>query len=180
MNRMRSAARADRGIYEVRKETGLSSLQQLGGTVAFAAETLTIDTPGAPEFIDLTAEVMRVVAQSGVRTGQVTVFSRHTTAAIKINEAEPLLLADMRDFLSRIAPPDALYRHNDFDVRTVNMCEGECANGHAHCQHLLLSTSETIPVVDGQLMLGIWQRIFLVELDRARPRQVVVQVVGGR
>ncbi len=58
------------------------------------------------------------------------------------------------------------------------MCEGECANGHAHCQHLLLSTSETIPIVEGRPALGIWQRIFLVELDRARPRQVIIQVVG--
>jgi secondary thiamine-phosphate synthase enzyme len=158
----------------------LTIFQPVGGTVAFAAETLTIETPGAPEFVDLTPDVERVVAASGARCGQVTVFSRHTTAAIKINEAEPLLLDDMRDFLSRVAPPEASYRHNDFSVRTVNMCEGECANGHAHCQHLLLSTSETIPIVDGRLALGIWQRVFLLELDRARPRQVIVQVVGER
>lgn len=158
----------------------MTIVQQRGGAVAFASEQLTYNTPGAPEFVDLTDEVRRIVAESGARQGQVTVFSRHTTAAIKINEAEPLLLEDMRDFLRRIAPPDAAYRHNDFDVRTVNMCEGECANGHAHCQHLLLSTSETIPIVDGEVALGMWQRIFLVELDRPRPRQVLIQVMGER
>lgn len=158
----------------------MSFVQQLGGTLTFAAETLHIQTPGAPEFVDLTDDVYRIVAESGVRSGQVTVFSRHTTAAIKINESEPLLLDDMRDFLTRIAHPEAKYRHNDFNVRTVNMCEGECANGHAHCQHLLLSTSETIPVIDGQPALGIWQRVFLLELDRPRPRQVVIQVFGER
>ena len=156
------------------------SVLQRSGTVAFATEMLDIQTPGAPEFVDLTDEVRRVVAESGIREGQVTVFSRHTTAAIKINEAEPLLMDDMRDFLRRIAPADGEYRHNDFDVRTVNMCEGECANGHAHCQHLLLATSETIPVVGGYPALGMWQRVFLLELDRARPRQVIIQVFGER
>lgn len=59
------------------------------------------------------------------------------------------------------------------------MEEEECPNGHAHCQHLLLSTSETIPVLEGRFVLGVWQRIFLVELDRPRSREVVVQVLGA-
>jgi secondary thiamine-phosphate synthase enzyme len=58
------------------------------------------------------------------------------------------------------------------------MTEDECPNGHAHCQHLLLGTSETIPIVDSELLLGRWQRIFLIELDRPRERQVFVQVQG--
>ena len=58
------------------------------------------------------------------------------------------------------------------------MEEDECANGHAHCQHLFLSTSETVPIIDGQLALGRWQRLFLIELDRPRDRKVMVNVVG--
>ncbi len=133
---------------------------------------------GAPEFIDITDDVLAAVETSGVREGAVTVFSRHTTAAIKINENEPLLLEDMARFLERSAPREADYRHNDFVIRTVNMTEDECPNGHSHCQHLLLSASETVPICDGAALLGRWQRIFLIELDRPRLREVVIQVHG--
>ncbi len=144
-----------------------------------AGHTLSIYTNRAPGFFDITAEVMDAVGESSVRDGLVLVYSRHTTAAIKINEHEPLLIDDMEDFLKRIAPPDDYYRHNDFDLRTTNMTPDEHPNGHAHCQHLLLSASETIPIVDGRLDLGRWQRIFLVELDRPRPREVFVKVLGA-
>jgi len=133
---------------------------------------------GAPEFIDITADVVSAVTASGIREGTVVVFSRHTTAAIKINENEPLLLRDMARFLEEAAPREANYRHNDFVIRTANMTEDECPNGHAHCQHLLLGASETIPVSDGKPLLGRWQSIFLIELDRPRMREVVVQVQG--
>jgi len=133
---------------------------------------------GAPEFIDITSDVLRAVSAAGIAQGSVTVFSRHTTAAVKINENEPLLLEDMACFLRRAAPEDDTYRHNDFTVRTENMTEDECPNGHAHCQHLLLAASETIPVCDGKPLLGRWQRVFLVELDHPRPREVVIQVQG--
>jgi len=137
-----------------------------------------VTTERAPQFIDITDEVQKKVEESGVRDGIVTVFCRHTTAAIRINENEPLLLLDMEEFLKRVAPRDLYYRHNDFSIRTHNMTEDECPNAHAHCQHLLLGASETIPVEDGKLLLGRWQRIFLVELDRPREREVYVQVLG--
>lgn len=137
-----------------------------------------VTTERAPQFIDITDEVQKKVEESGVQDGIVTVFCRHTTAAIRINENEPLLLLDMEEFLKRVAPRDLYYRHNDFSIRTHNMTEDECPNAHAHCQHLLLGASETIPVEDGKLLLGRWQRIFLVELDRPREREVYVQVLG--
>ncbi|RLE30391.1 YjbQ family protein [Candidatus Acetothermia bacterium] len=135
-------------------------------------------TERAPQFIDITDLVQDKVAESGVREGTATVFCRHTTAAIRINEHEPLLLSDMEEFLKRVAPRELYYRHNDFSIRTENMTEDECPNAHAHCQHLLLGASETIPIVDGRLTLGRWQRIFLVELDRPREREVLVHVQG--
>ncbi len=136
-------------------------------------------TSRAPEFIDITDDVREVVRRSGLMYGFVIVFSRHTTAAIRINEAEPLLLQDMEALLARMAPPGIYYRHNDVSVRTVNLTEGEDLNGHAHCQHLLLGASEAIPVEEGEMLLGCWQRIFLVELDCPREREVIVQVCGG-
>jgi secondary thiamine-phosphate synthase enzyme len=141
-------------------------------------EALEFETTAAPGFHDITDEIIAILTDSAVRFGQVTVFSSHTTAAIRINENEPLLLRDMARTLRQIAPSNAYYEHNDFDRRTVNMNEDECANGHAHCQHLFLSTSETIPVVDGLLALGTYQRIFLIELDHPRLRRVLVSIVG--
>ncbi len=141
-------------------------------------ETLTYQTDEAPQFIDITEDVAGSVSRSGVRNGMVVAFSTHTTAAIKINECEPELLKDMARFLCEIAPLDRDYCHNNFDVRTVNMEEDECPNAHSHCQHLVLSTSETIPIVAGRLQLGRWQRIFLVELDRPKRRQVALQILG--
>ncbi|MCH7706396.1 MAG: YjbQ family protein [Chloroflexi bacterium] len=139
---------------------------------------LVFETTKAPEFIDITDDVVRFVRESRVQNGCVVIYSKHTTAAIKVNENEPLLIEDMERFLKRIAPQDANYRHNDFSIRTVNLEEDDCPNGHAHCQHLLMSTSETVPVIDGELQLGRWQRVFLVELDRPRSREVVLQALG--
>ena len=76
------------------------------------------------------------------------------------------LLEDMEDFLEKLCPRDADYRHNDFNLRAVNMTENEPANGHAHLQHLVLGTSETIPVVDGVMQCGRWQSVFFIELDQ--------------
>ena len=143
--------------------------------------TLDVNSTTAPEFIDITDRVTALVEESQVRNGTALVFSKHTTAAITIQENEPLLLVDMTSMLERFAPRNAHYRHNDFSVRTVHMHEDECPNGHSHCQHLTLGTSETIPVVDGQLALGEWQRVFMVELDSDAPspfREVLVQIMG--
>ena len=130
------------------------------------------------EFIDITQKVQDCVSEAQVTNGFVVVYSKHTTAAIKINENEPLLLQDMEKFLEGVAPRNGNYKHNDFNIRTVNMTDDECPNGHAHCQHLLLSTSETIPIVEGLMQFGQWQSIFLIELDHPRPREVVVQIMG--
>ena len=139
---------------------------------------LNLNTQTAPEFIDITDWVCQCVAQSKVSDGFVVVYSKHTTAAVKINENEPLLLQDMASFLEKLSPRNGCYSHNDFSIRTVNMTPDEAPNGHAHLQHLLLGTSETVPLVDGTMQFGRYQSIFFIELDHPRPREVMVQVVG--
>ena len=133
-----------------------------------------------PDFVDITDRVVDAVNQSGINNGFVIVFSKHTTAAIIIQEHEPLLLEDLGNTLERIAPKNVDYRHNDCNVRTVHMHEDECPNGHSHCRHMMLGTSENIPIIDGALPFGKWQRIFMVELDQEaeQPRKILVQVVG--
>lgn len=139
---------------------------------------LSVDTSDAPQFIDITDRVDDVVESSGVKDGQVLVYSTHTTCSIIINENEPLLLKDMAYYLERQAPKAMYYGHNDFAIRTVSVRPNECPNGHSHCQHLVLGTSETVPVIDGDMLLGEFQKVFLVELDEPKTRELLVQVTG--
>lgn len=139
---------------------------------------IAIRTTRGPQFVDLTDQVQNLLEQTGLREGQVLVYSQHTTAGIVINENEPLLIQDMYGFLERLASPAGDYTHNDFSIRTVNMCDDECANGHAHLQHLAVGCSQTVPFLEGRLDLGRWQRIFLLEMDRPRARDVVLQFLG--
>ena len=153
-------------------------IPDLGVYMIAVTNRLILETERSPQFIDITQDVVGFAQSSRVQNGFVVIYSKHTTAAIKISENEPLLHKDLEHFLAGIASPNGHYQHNDFSIRTVNMTEDECPNGHAHCQHLLMSTSETIPIIDGELELGRWQSVFLVELDRPRTREVVLQVIG--
>lgn len=135
--------------------------------------TLHLRTSRAREFIDITDDVLELIAAGTIRSGIAVVTSRHTTASIVINEHEPLLHEDLDRMLAELAPDQNHYAHN------TAPCEpGEFPNGHAHCQALLLNASATIPIVDGRAVLGRYQRVFLVELDRARPRAVTIMLLG--
>jgi secondary thiamine-phosphate synthase enzyme len=136
-------------------------------------------TERSMEFIDLTERIEAVAARAGIHAGLVNVQTLHTTTAIVVNEHEPLLLADFRALLSRAAPRDEPYRHDDMDVRTVNLAPDERPNGHAHCHALLLGSSASLNFADGRLQLGRWQRVFLVELDGPRVREVSILVLGA-
>lgn len=127
------------------------------------------------EFIDLTDHINELLREHRIRNGTVTIFSRHTTAAIKINEAEELLLEDFKQMLRRLCPAEHGYHHNDMSRRKPPIAIDERPNAHSHCMHLLLSTSEAVPVAESRLALGTWQRIFMVELDGPREREVHVR-----
>jgi secondary thiamine-phosphate synthase enzyme len=142
----------------------------------FLSRIFEIRTDKGPQFVDITDRVVEAVRQSGLENGFAVIFSKHTTAAIRINEAEPHLIADMEQMLEKIVPACHEYAHNRY-AHAVSS-NGERPNGHAHCQQLLLGASEAVPIVAGQLMFGRWQRIFLVELDHGRDREVVVHLVG--
>ena len=143
--------------------------------VAVSDILFSIATVEPIEFIDLTDQIDEHLRRENIRHGAVTVFSRHTTAAIKINEAEELLLEDFKHFLRGLCPAEGAYHHNDMARRKPPIAVDERPNGHSHLMHLLLSTSETIPVVDSRLALGTWQRVFMIELDGPRSREVIVR-----
>ncbi len=156
------------------------SVASVTGTASAYSERFGLRTHGvAPTFFDVTDIVAASVRRSGIEQGSVLVVSAHTTCAMIVQENEPLLLADLSERLKRFAHEDELYRHNDMDVRTVNVCGiDECANGHSHIQHAILGASVHLPVLAGVVVLGPWQRILLVELDHPRPREFTVEVTG--
>ncbi|MFA4874935.1 MAG: secondary thiamine-phosphate synthase enzyme YjbQ [bacterium] len=130
-----------------------------------------ISTARPIEFIDITGRVREALAASGIRDGSVTVFSRHTTAAVKVNERCERLQQDMEEIL-KSAVPEGSYRHDEDTV------DGR-PNARGHLMSLLLSASETVPAQSGELLLGGWQSIFFVELDGPRSeRNVVVRIIG--
>ena len=151
---------------------------QDGGAVRACRDLVHIRTERALQFVDLTDLVQERVRRAGVGEGLVTVQSRHSTAAVVVNENEPLLLEDLADLLEDWAPLGRRYRHNDLDARAPVDAD-EKPNGHAHARALLLGTSVCLVVADGVIDLGRWQRIFLVELDGPRPRSVAVVVLGA-
>jgi secondary thiamine-phosphate synthase enzyme len=131
---------------------------------------LTVQTPGAG-FIDITGEIVKFVHDAGAREGAVTLFIRHTSASLTIQEnADPTVLHDLMTALDRFAPADAGWRHDT---------EGP-DDMPAHVKTMLTATSLQIPVLNGELALGTWQAIYLIEhRARAHRREIVLQFFGS-
>lgn len=109
-------------------------------------------------------------------SGLINIFTAHTTCGIKVLEGEILLLSDIATFLQEMFPKENHYRHDVISVRDVPI--DERVNGFAHMRQLFFNESATIPVKDGEMMLGKWQDVFLVELDPIRDRQVIFTFIS--
>jgi secondary thiamine-phosphate synthase enzyme len=135
-------------------------------------QQITLETAAPIAVIDITAQVRELCRATCMRDGLVTLISPHTTAHINLNEHEPALQQDMLDFLSRFVPRAGDYRHNRHPVDGRD-------NAHSHLMGLFMNATETIPIVNGDLMLGGWQSIFFIELDGPRvQRRVLLQFIG--
>lgn len=137
-----------------------------------------LKTAAAFDFIDITEKIQQKIKEAGVKNGVINVQSLHTTMAVIVNEAEPLLIEDMKKVLEKVAPRTMKYMHDNFKVRTVHMHPDESTNGHAHVKAIHLPTSTFINIFKNKMQLGEWQRIFAVELDESRPRQIALQIMG--
>jgi secondary thiamine-phosphate synthase enzyme len=131
---------------------------------------LRLETEGEGQIVDLTEGVLAVLRQSGVSQGVVSVFVTGSTAAVTTMEYEPGGVQDLQQTLERLVPRARDYAHN--------VMNGD-DNAHSHLRASLLGPSETIPLVAGNLVLGTWQQLVLIELDdRPRRREVHVQVLS--
>jgi len=151
--------------------TTISRTQPSAVTATCIATSQLVVQTGGKGFVDLTAEIERFVSESQAREGAVTLFIRHTSASLTIQEnADPSVLTDLQTALARLAPDNAGWTHDT---------EGP-DDMPAHVKTMLTSASVQIPVVNGTMVLGTWQAIYLVE-HRARPhrREVVVQFIGA-
>ena len=134
------------------------------------SERITLDTSGNGDFLDITDNVAGSVAKSGLRAGCVLVFVAGSTAGITTFEYEPGLVADLKEFLQRMAPAGKHYHHDD--------TWGD-ANGFSHVRASFIGPSLTVPFERSKLLLGTWQQIVLAEFDnRPRHREIIVQIIG--
>jgi secondary thiamine-phosphate synthase enzyme len=123
-----------------------------------------VNTTARVQFVDITGEVRRVVAESGISDGLCHVYVPHTTAGLTVNEgADPDVTRDILDQMERIAPQDGRYRH----------AEG---NADAHIRSAVVGISQLLPVEGGAPALGTWQSVFFCEFDGPRKRRVLVTV----
>jgi secondary thiamine-phosphate synthase enzyme len=141
-------------------------------------KTIAYQTKGEFDFLDITEDVKAFVKESEIKNGLVNIQTLHTTAALILNENEPLLIEDIKRNLENTASKSLHYSHDDFGIRTVNMCSDECANGASHCKAIHLPSNITINLIDGELQFGQWQKILFVELDRPRSRKYQIQIIG--
>jgi len=133
-------------------------------------QRISLSTRGHGHMQDITPQVAGGVKSSGVKTGTVNVFNIGSTAAVGTIEFEPGLRRDLPSILDKLIPPSRDYGHEQ---------TWHDGNGHSHLQATLLGPSLTVPIADGELVLGTWQQIFHLECDvRGRQRTVLVTVVG--
>ena len=133
----------------------------------FHTEYLTFNTKKKRDYINITPEVERALAKSGIREGMILVSAMHITAGVYVNDAEAGLIADIDEWLEKLAP-FADYRHH----RT-----GE-TNGDAHLKSMLVHHQVIIPVTDGRLDFGPWQQVHYAEFDGRRRKRVIIKVMG--
>ena len=151
------------------KSISLSAPSTVGAT-NIVSSLLTVQTRGAG-FTDVTAEVAKFVREAGACEGAVTLFIRHTSASLTIQEnADPSVLADLQTALCRLAPENAGWTHDT---------EGP-DDMPAHVKTMLTATSLNVPVLEGQLALGTWQAIYMIEhRARSHRREIVLQFIGS-
>ena len=139
--------------------------------MAVISSQITLNMTGDTNVENVTSQIQKILSQSGLSAGILTVFVKHTTAAVMIIEDEPGIRADTKHFMDRLIPANPSLQHN-----TRNPGED---NGHSHLRGQLQGPSVTVPFNEGSMTLGTWQQIVIVDFDtRPRTREIVIQMIG--
>ena len=129
---------------------------------------LVFNTEKRREDINITDEVAQAVADSGVKEGFALVSAMHITASVYVNDAEDGLIADIDEWLEKLAPMRPDYRHHQ---------TGE-DNGDAHLKNLLMHHQVLLPITNGRLDLGTWQQVYYAEFDGRRRKRTIIKIIG--
>jgi len=131
-------------------------------------EYLWFNTKKQREFINITDEVEKALEKSQIKEGLILVSAMHITAGVYVNDAESGLIADIEEWLEKLAPFRRDYRHHH---------TGE-SNGDAHLKNLLIGHEVVVPVTNGRLDFGPWQQVYYAEFDGQRRKRVLIKVIG--
>ncbi len=131
-------------------------------------EYMTFNTEKRRDYINITTDIEKALAKSGIQEGFVLVSAMHITAGVYINDAEPGLIADIDEWLDKLAPLGPDYRHH----RT-----GE-DNGDAHLKNLMIGPQVMLPITEGNLDLGPWQQVYYAEFDGRRRKKLIIKIIG--
>ncbi|RZP24534.1 MAG: YjbQ family protein [Candidatus Actinomarinales bacterium] len=143
----------------------------------FSTVAVHFTTQESNQFCDFTDFILKYVEESDLVNGSVNLYTPHTTTCFIINEAETGYINDFKSSIEEVIPSEKYYEHDDWEKRTENMQEDEFKNGRSHVRAAIVgSPNVTVPVVESELLLGRWQRIFFVELDCSRDRRFFVQI----
>jgi secondary thiamine-phosphate synthase enzyme len=134
----------------------------------FHTEYLTFHTARHREYINITSQIAGVLRKSGIQEGMILVSAMHITAGVWVNDAEDGLLADIDEWLEKLAPFQQNYRHH---------ATGE-TNGDAHLKSLLVHHQVIVPVTKGKLDFGPWQQVYYAEFDGQRSKRLIIKVMG--
>jgi secondary thiamine-phosphate synthase enzyme len=135
-----------------------------------ATDTITLNTKGFTDVIDITESVTKITERTGVRNGLVTIFCSGSTGGVTTIEFESGVINDLKKAIEKVAPSNISYEH---DKRWGD------GNGFSHVRAALMKPSLTVPVVNGKLALGTWQQIVFMDFDnRGRKRKIIVQIMG--
>lgn len=155
-------------------------------------EEVQLDTDHGMSVFDITPQIEAIVESSGCQEGTVTILSKHSTVSVSINEMEGRLVDDIRQCFLNMVPPHLPWLHNDIDYRVGpedwpggdeawrEFRRTQPGNSHSHLIALMLGTSESIPISDGDMKKGKYQSILVVDIDGPKSRGIAVQITGGK
>ncbi len=157
------------------RESGAGTLDSHSneGTVKVFSKTITVATHERTDLVNLSDDIREFVKSTGVQDGYVQVSSLHTTAGLIVNEWQDALLADVKNLTESIVPRDTYYRHNDPEFSD---CDRH--NADSHLRIVVLGHNASVPIDQGELVLGRWQSVILTEFDGPNQRKVHLQVFG--